>query len=72
MKGTNLMRNNFSALVPISVITSMAICVVLLKNIITDFHDYYGYRDIIIFMSVQFVLTFNLYLTYKLNKKGTN
>jgi len=64
------MRNNYSALVPISVITSMAICVVLLKDIIADFNEYYGYRDIIIFMVVQFVLTFNIYLTYKLNKKG--
>jgi hypothetical protein len=48
----------------------MAICIVLLKDIIADFHEYYGYRDIIIFMVVQFVLTFNIYLTYKLNRKG--
>jgi len=63
------MRNNFNALIPISVITSIAICIVLLKNIISDFHEYYGYRDIIIFMVVQFVMTFNIYLTFKLNRK---
>jgi hypothetical protein len=63
------MRNNFNALIPISVITSVAICIVLLKEIISDFHEYYGYRDIIIFMVVQFVMTFNIYLTFKLNRK---
>jgi hypothetical protein len=63
------MRNNFNALIPISVITSIAICIVLLKEIISDFHEYYGYRDIIIFMVVQFVMTFNIYLTFKLNRK---
>ena len=63
------MRNNFNALIPISVITSIAICIVLLKDIISDFHEYYGYRDIIIFMVVQFVMTFNIYLTFKLNRK---
>ena len=63
------MRNNFNDLIPISVITSIAICIVLLKNIISDFHEYYGYRDIIIFMVVQFVMTFNIYLTFKLNRK---
>ena len=63
------MRNNFNALIPISVITSIAICIVLLKEIISDFHEYYGYREIIIFMVVQFVMTFNIYLTFKLNRK---
>ena len=64
------MRNNFSNLIPISVIASIAICIVLLKNIIVEMNDYFGYRDILIFMVVQFVLTFNIYLTIVLNRKG--
>ena len=64
------MRNNFSNLIPISVIITIAICIVLLKNIIVEMNEYFGYRDILIFMVVQFVLTFNIYLTIKLNWKG--
>ena len=64
------MRNNFSNLIPISVIASIAICIVLLKNIIVEMNEYFGYRDILIFMVVQFVLTFNIYLTIVLNRKG--
>jgi hypothetical protein len=33
-------------------------------------NEYFGYRDILIFMVVQFVLTFNIYLTIVLNRKG--
>ena len=57
------MRNNFSNLIPISVITSIAICIALLKNMIVDLNEFFGYRDIMLFMLVQFVLTFNNYLT---------
>ena len=57
------MNNNFKNLIPISVLTSLAICIVLLKNIIQEFNDYYGYYDIAIFMLVQFIITFNIYLT---------
>ena len=64
------MRNNFSNLIPISVITSIEICIALLKNMIVDMNEYFGYRDILIFMVVQFVLTFNIYLTIVLNRKG--
>ena len=64
------MNNNFKNLIPISVLTSLAICIVLLKNIIQEFNDYYGYYDIAIFMLIQFILTFNIYLTIKLNMKG--
>ena len=64
------MNNNFKNLIPISVLTSLAICIVLLKNIIQDFNEYYGYYDIAIFMLIQFILTFNIYLTIKLNMKG--
>ena len=64
------MNNNFKNLIPISVLTSLAICIVLLKNIIQEFNDYYGYYDIAIFMLVQFIITFNIYLTIKLNKRG--
>ena len=64
------MRNNFSNLIPISVITSIAICIALLKNMIVDLNEFFGYRDIMLFMLVQFVLTFNIYLTIKLNWKG--
>ena len=63
------MNNNFKYLIPISVLTSLAICIVLLKNIIQEFNDYYGYYDIAIFMLVQFIITFNIYLTIKLNRK---
>ena len=64
------MRNNFSNLIPISVLVSISICIVLLKTMIVDMNEYFGYRDIIIFMVVQFVLTFNIYLTIVLNRKG--
>ena len=63
------MNNNFKNLIPISVLTSLAICIVLLKNIIQEFNDYYGYYDIAIFMLIQFIITFNIYLTIKLNRK---
>ena len=56
------MNNNFKNLIPISVLTSLAICIVLLKNIIQEFNDYNGYYDIAIFMLIQFILTFNIYL----------
>ena len=64
------MNNNLKNLIPISVIVTISICIVLLKNIIQDFNEYYGYYDIAIFMLVQFILTFNIYLTIKLNTKG--
>ena len=64
------MRNNFSNLIPISLITTIAICITLLKTMVVDMNEYFGYRDILIFMVVQFVLTFNIYLTFKLNWKG--
>ncbi len=64
------MNNNLKNLIPISIIVTIAICITLLKNIIQDFNEYYGYYDIAIFMLVQFILTFNIYLTIKLNTKG--
>ena len=64
------MNNNLKNLIPISVLVTISICIVLLKNIIQDFNEYYGYYDIAIFMLVQFILTFNIYLTIKLNMKG--
>lgn len=64
------MNNNLKNLIPISVLVTISICIVLLKNIIQDFNEYYGYYDIAIFMLVQFILTFNIYLTIKLNTKG--
>mgnify|MGYP000433198988 FL=1 len=64
------MNNNLKNLIPISIIVTIAICITLLKNIIQDFNEYYGYYDIAIFMLVQFILTFNIYLTIKLNRKG--
>ena len=64
------MNNNLKNLIPISVIVTISICIVLLKNIIQDFNEYYGYYDIAIFMLIQFILTFNIYLTIKLNMKG--
>ncbi len=64
------MRNDFSRLIPISIIASIAICIALLKTMILDLNEFFGYRDIIIFMVVQFVLTFNIYLTIILNRKG--
>ena len=64
------MNNNLKNLIPLSVIVTISICIVLLKNIIQDFNEYYGYYDIAIFMLVQFILTFNIYLTIKLNMKG--
>ena len=64
------MRNDFNKFIPISVIASIAICIVLLKNIIVEMNEYFGYRDILIFMVVKYVLTFNIYLTIVLNRKG--
>ncbi len=64
------MNNNLKNLIPLSIIVTISICIVLLKNIIQDFNEYYGYYDIAIFMLVQFILTFNIYLTIKLNMKG--
>ena len=64
------MNNNLKNLIPLSVIVTISICIVLLKNIIQDFNEYCGYYDIAIFMLVQFILTFNIYLTIKLNTKG--
>jgi hypothetical protein len=64
------MNNNLKNLIPLSVLVTISICIVLLKNIIQDFNEYYGYYDIAIFMLVQFILTFNIYLTIKLNRKG--
>jgi hypothetical protein len=64
------MNSNLKNLIPLSVIVTISICIVLLKNIIQDFNEYYGYYDIAIFMLVQFILTFNIYLTIKLNRKG--
>ena len=64
------MRNNFNPLIPISIIITLAICIVLLKTYILELNEYFGYYDILLFMVVQFVFTFNLYLMFKLNKKG--
>jgi len=64
------MRKDFSNLIPISVITTIAICIALLRTMILDLNEFFGYRDIILFMVVQFVLTFNIYLTIVLNRKG--
>ena len=64
------MNSNLKNLIPLSVIVTISICIVLLKNIIQNFNEYYGYYDIAIFMLVQFILTFNIYLTIKLNMKG--
>ena len=64
------MRNDFSRLIPISVLASISICIVLLRTMILDLNEFFGYRDIILFMVVQFVLTFNIYLTIVLNRKG--
>jgi hypothetical protein len=64
------MRRDFSNLIPISVITTIAICIALLRTMILDLNEFFGYRDIILFMVVQFVLTFNIYLTIVLNRKG--
>ena len=35
----------------------------LLKNMIVDLNEFFGYRDIMLFMLVQFVLTFNIYFS---------
>ena len=64
------MNSNLKNLIPLSVIVTISICIVLLKNIIQDFNEYYGYYDIAIFMLVQFILTFNIYIIIKLNTKG--
>tara|TARA_R100001509_G_scaffold59448_1_gene32756 strand:+ start:2656 stop:2919 length:264 start_codon:yes stop_codon:yes gene_type:complete len=69
-KRESKMNSNLKNLIPLSVIVTISICIVLLKNIIQDFNEYYGYYDIAIFMLVQFILTFNIYLTIKLNTKG--
>jgi hypothetical protein len=69
-KKESKMNNNLKNLIPLSVLVTISICIVLLKNIIQDFNEYYGYYDIAIFMLVQFILTFNIYLTIKLNRKG--
>ena len=63
------MNNNLKNLIPISVIVTISICIVLLKNIIQDFNEYYGYYDIAIFMLVQFMFTAIMVLfTEVLNK----
>ena len=64
------MNSNLKALIPISHIITIAICIVLMKNIIQEFNEYYGYYDILTFVIIQFVLTFNIYLAIKVNMKG--
>jgi len=64
------MNNNLKNLIPISIIITICVCIVLMKNIVQDFHEYYGYYDIGLFILVQFILTFNIYLTFKLNSGG--
>jgi len=64
------MNNNLKALIPISHIITISICIVLMKNIIQEFNEYYGYYDILTFVIIQFVLTFNIYLAIKVNMKG--
>ena len=63
------MNSNLKNLIPLSVIVTISICIVLLKNIIQNFNEYYGYYDIAIFMLIQFIITINIYLTIKLNRK---
>lgn len=67
---SDIMQNNLKALIPISSITTIAICIVLMKNIVQDFNEYYGYYDILTFVIIQFVLTLNIYLVFKLNSGG--
>ena len=64
------MQGNLKNLIPISILATISICLVLLKNIVQDFNEYYGYYDIGLFILVQFILTFNIYLTFKLNSGG--
>jgi len=64
------MNNNLKNLVPISIIVSIAICIIIMKNLVQEFNEYYGYYDIGFFIIVQFILTFNIYLTFKLNSGG--
>jgi hypothetical protein len=64
------MQGNLKNLIPLSVIVTISICLVLLKNIVQEFNEYYGYYDIGLFILVQFILTFNIYLTFKLNSGG--
>lgn len=64
------MQGNLKNLIPLSVVVTISICLVLLKNIVQEFNEYYGYYDIGLFILVQFILTFNIYLTFKLNSGG--
>ena len=64
------MNNNLKNLIPLSIIVTISICIVILKNMIVELNDYQGLKDIFKFMIVQFILTFNIYLTIKLNMKG--
>jgi len=64
------MNHNLKNLIPISILISIAICIVLMKNLVQEFNEYYGYSDIGFFVLVQFILTFNIYLTFKLNSGG--
>ena len=64
------MNHNLKNLIPISILISIPICIVLLKNLVQEFNKYYGYSDIGFFVLVQFILTFNIYLTFKLNSGG--
>ena len=69
-KRESKMNNNLKNLIPISTLLTLAICIVILKNMIVELNDYQGLKDIFKFMIVQFILTFNIYLTIKLNMKG--
>ncbi len=69
-KRSDKMQGNLKNLIPLSIIVTISICLVLLKNIVQDFNEYYGYYDIGLFILVQFILTFNIYLTFKLNSGG--
>ncbi len=64
------MNSNLKNLIPLSIIVTISICIVILKNMIVELNDYHGLKDIFKFMIVQFILTFNIYLTIKLNMKG--
>ena len=64
------MNNNLKNLIPISIMVSIVICFVIMKNLVQEFNEYYGYYDIGFFIIVQFILTFNIYLTFKLNSGG--
>jgi len=70
LKWSDNMNNNLKNLVPISILISVAICIVLMKNLVQEFNEYYGYYDIAFFVIVQFILTFNIFLTFKLNSGG--